>query len=167
MPRDRSKIVRMLSFWPTPNSAKTASNRLSHFHDKTPRNALPNSLQAVSSPDLFGLCISLSSYMKYNYFILGLTMRLPGAQGWTRRGRQLAVMLNRLFRFNQFARVFLRNFVNKSCQGSSIPFKKTYRSSVHEFAAKAKTRNPPCPHIWISLFGSRIPRPQFLQAHKP
>ena len=44
-----SKVARILSFPSTPNSAKTASKRASHFHVKVPWNALDNSRQTLST----------------------------------------------------------------------------------------------------------------------
>ena len=65
--RDRSKIARTSSFLSAPNSAKTVSNRPSHFHDKLPWKALNSFLHSFSGP-VPGLPIPLTLSMAFPVF---------------------------------------------------------------------------------------------------
>ena len=70
--KSRSNIARNSSPLSAENSARKASKRWSHFHEKTPQEALNNSLETFSRSD-FLRCMTVFFFKKYlfpNYAFL-------------------------------------------------------------------------------------------------
>ena len=71
--KSRSNIARNSSLLSTENSARKASKRWSHLHDKTPHEALNNSLQIFSRSDLLRCIIKMQGHYRpclYNIYIV-------------------------------------------------------------------------------------------------
>jgi hypothetical protein len=60
--KSRSNIARNSSFLSTENSASKASKRWSHLHDKTPHEALNNSLEIFSRSDFLRCIIKMQGH---------------------------------------------------------------------------------------------------------
>ena len=60
--KSRSNITRNSSLLSVENSARKASKRWSHFHDKTPHEALNDSLQIFSRSDFLRCIIKMQGH---------------------------------------------------------------------------------------------------------